>query len=733
MTESSLDIDFSSIDEDVSVLSSVLENTALFSTADRQQTTSDDLRTLEALPQSPTNKRQSPSSEVSRSPKGAKHHTFDFSKISKTPLIATFSLPIVNRQTVDSNTYDLGYLLDAQVQKRAQGAHRFTLSQPPYKSAKQSSERRSSSRAGFAEDSLDLFQSSQLGGVCNVKERFWDKAAYVQEKLEILRADKELEEMAACTFSPRTNPSVSHRPRSSQEFANSMQDFVKARETKLEVLRSERTGEGSGLRPFTPEICAKSRLIAERISPKASTVYDRLHAKKRTTLELKLDRLQKTNSHQVLSPSSYQKKDQTTGDSLPAEAVKKLNAIPEAKGRPSKHLASKSEAILLKKLLIDFEQSSFNYEGSRLNCMQTKELMQKLQFVSDTTHDLLVDMWRELHGDTQHSIAKSALLQFLGAVLGLDVPQRYIPDERKVSRAQREQWHGKFIDFYRHKSVKVPAEKRLVDKFVQPTFSPKIDINSRKLQEKASKARLGNRGQTIGDLLLGDRSRINEKLELLKAEQKQAEAAECTFKPVLVARPTSIMTAACGSEALYRYSKLQRQMRVDKQQTAETERRVKELKGCTFKPKTNSCLSSPKDSMIARPSFQFSSTELRTTQELQRGQRTPRTNPQSPKICAKTPHKSGQACSKATVTKAFRKTSQHSSSTAISKQGSTASLHSSRSISRTQSFTSTAAKGTVSGQPQDLEANFRLSIPLPRDILEVTDKEMSLVVEDLAN
>jgi hypothetical protein len=62
----------------------------------------------------------------------------------------------------------------------------------------------------------------------------------------------------------------------------------------------------------------------------------------RTTFELKLDRLQKTKSHQVLSPS-YQKKSQTTGDSLPAEAVKKLNAIPEAKGRPSKHWANKAE------------------------------------------------------------------------------------------------------------------------------------------------------------------------------------------------------------------------------------------------------------------------------------------------------------------------------------------------------------------------------------------------------
>jgi hypothetical protein len=439
-------------------------------------------------------------------------------------------------------------------------------------------------------DSLNLFQSSQADSNCDVKERFWDKAENTQKKLEAMRAEKESAEMAACTFSPMTNQLTSSR-RTISEFADDVKGFLKAKEAKLEALRSDhRTSEASEFRAFTPELCSKSRLMVERQRQRPSSEYAQLHQRKRSLLELRLERLQETEvfdyTPKINKRSSSLHRAQSIGDILHGDAVRRLNAIPEVEDKPLKYMASKSSSILYRKLVSDFEATSADYEGDRLNYTQLKDLMERLQLTSaPDASEGLTDVWRELKGDATGRVSKGALLQFIGAVLGLVVSQPCIGTAQKVSKEQMKQWHAKFIGLYQHRTIQVPAEMRLADRFVSPSFTPALDSKSRKLHTKVYRSRKEqSQSQSIGDFLHTEKQRLKQQLDQIQRDKEQAEAAECSFKPALVARPKTAMSGKCGSEALYKYSKEQRLTRLEKQKAAETERRLKELGNCTFRP-----------------------------------------------------------------------------------------------------------------------------------------------------
>lgn len=509
MSESSFDMDFEDIDEGTSVASIAHSSVMHQSIAPQQpEVIIDDDPSIEV--------GESNAEEIEKldylkngAGKPSKQPTTDFSNISHFPL----GLPQVTKQTVDSNTYDLDYLLDFHIQRRAHGNHRFALSPTPsggYTSTISKS-RTAKSKPRMPEDSLDLFTSTITNGNCNVKERFWDKAAQTQAKLQGLRLDKEEVERAACTFTPSINE-ASYQRRSNSEFADSITDFIKSKNEKIEALRASITPLVVE-RSFTPELCKRSRTIVERRGLSVSSSTDRLHMRKRSLLDMRLERVQEAEvfnfSPVINKRSSALKRDEGHLSFLASprgiRAGRPNSPIEELDNRPAKFMAKKSEAILMRRLLTDFEHCTTEYEGSRLNYTQAKELMEKLQFTSSYSQDSLVDMWKQLQGDAHNSIKKPILLQFLGAVMGLELPQGYIDDKDRVSKEQRELWHRQFIEFYQYRSIQVPADKRLKDLFVRPCFTPTLDDNSRRLHEKVNKARKEETNRhSIGDFLLNE-------------------------------------------------------------------------------------------------------------------------------------------------------------------------------------------------------------------------------------
>lgn len=224
--------------------------------------------------------------------------------------------------------------------------------------------------------------------------------------------------------------------------------------------------------------------------------------------------------------------------------------------------------------------------------------------------------------------------------------------------------------------------------------------------------------------LYDSKQRLDNKLENMKLEKDQADAAQCTFKPTLVARPASAM-ASCGSEALYKYSKQQRQTRKEKEQLAATEKRLKDLSDCTFKPVTNSTLASPRASLqgsfitVNKSKLSealASKLEKANTPKTARQAYRPTTKANIKTIASAPSRKSSNLSNFTTVFKAS-KTSKPSSrgsaqslSTNLSRQPSIGSLHTSRTVSQKQSIASAVKQSQLSIQPEEDEVLLSLKV-----------------------
>jgi len=504
------------------------------------------------------------------------------------------TLPTVNLQTVDSNTFDLDLMLSTKAQRRAQGGHRFAMSPSPsgrmsspknFISANKSQAGKYGYRLPVGGYSVPI--SPKPTSNCDVQERFWDKLERTQNRLQEQRIDKDRSELADCTFVPMTNMSSNYIRRSNSEFAQSVDEFLKTKASKIEDMRREQFSLTVDTRAFTPSLCSRSRSIVQRRGLSTSSVYDRLVKRKRSILEMKLDRLKDQEVFSYIPTINFRSANHSrtqSVDDLNYSSSKSRNLV-ESKFRLDAK-AKKTDAILLKKLLDDFEAATQHYEGDSLNYTQVKEVMVKLSFAPPEGSDSVVQMWKVLQAKGRTH--KDSMLQVLGAALRVNVPLKYIQKAPKLTDAQKKKLYHQFRDFYLHKTGNAESSKRLQDRFESPSFRPKIDEKSQKLQAKVYHSRKGDSaGGSIGEALHKEHAKITKKIEAKRRDKEVEDNKECSFKPTFVARPSSSMGGSYGSEALYQHSKEQQKSRAEKKELAEAQRELKETEGCTFSPIIN--------------------------------------------------------------------------------------------------------------------------------------------------
>lgn len=589
MSDSSFEVDLEDIDEGTVVASIATSSNILQSSVPPQVAWKDD-----SMSQAASNQLSSDSSKSNHVRSEVKERSLNFGSISSMPL----GLPTLNRLTTDSNTYDLEYLLNKKVQRRAQGDHRFALSPTP--SALPSTTKnfiaKNKGQAGKfgPRKAFERFTTAAVQTVtenCDVQERFWDKAARTEEKLRLLREEQDQMKVEGCTFSPQTNLTLPYRRRSNSEFAENVENFLTARDSKLDMLRSEQQLSLSvDTRAFTPSLCARSRTIVERQGQRASSAFERLHSRKQSRFEMKLERLKSTEvfsfSPKINSSSALLSRTTSVHNLLYDDAITRHSRACGGEDSPQRHLAKKSNGILLAKLLSEFDLATGLEEGPRLNYSQVKDVMTQLKFVPAEGSETLLDMWNELGGKAEGGVHKDSMLHFLGAVLCLEMPRT--SPALQLTKERKAQLHSKYHEFYLHRTVQSAMEKRMDSRQAIPSFTPQLDKNSLKLHAKVYKARSQHsKGQSIGDLLGFERQKTKDKLEQRRQQQEVQESSQCSFKPSLVSKRSSDSSASCGSAALFQYSKEQKQTRAELIKHAEAEKLRKETEDCTFSPVIN--------------------------------------------------------------------------------------------------------------------------------------------------
>lgn len=592
MSDSSLELEFEDIDEGTVVPSVVPSVTVVSSSLPPQIVVPDDSLEVDdsdlisELSENPSVQKRTAISEL-------KERTLDFGSISSFP----HGMPTLNRQTIDSNTYDLDCLSDLKVQKRAQGSHRFALSPPPVSRPKNTKNFVARNRGLAGKFGLrvpvrgfTVYNQSKSSVPIDVQERFWDKAAKTQMKLSEFRREKEQEEIADCTFTPRTNLISPFRRRSNSEFADSIEDFLKTRASKIEELRRDQFSLTVDTRPFTPSLCTRSRVLTEKRGASACSFHERLSRRKRSVLEMKLNRLkdQEVFSYMptINTGSTMLSRSQSVNERLTNKGLRSVSSLANAPAKAFK--APKTDRILISKLIADFEAATDHIEGSRLNYTQAKDVMAKLSLSPAEGNDSVVQMWKALESTSHKGTTKQALLQFLGAALRIEVPCVYIDSVPPLSSVLKAKISQDFPEFYRYKTAVVESQKRLADKFVSPSFKPEINRKSRKLKDKAYSARqIDTEDISIGTMLHNEHEKTQRKIEAQRKDTELLQNSLCTFKPELIARPASSMGGSYRSETLYQHSKEQLKNRAEKRQLTQALRELKETEGCTFEPAIN--------------------------------------------------------------------------------------------------------------------------------------------------
>ena len=368
---------------------------------------------LAANPKEPAKSNKSPGKRNDKKVRIADHFDFEIPKMH--------GIPILNKDTVNPNTFDLNYLLSPQVQKIAQSGHRLTQSHTtsagkiatcPKNHIKKNimnSKKMGGSTSNKELPPVDIpeliiSKKSKL----DVEERFYKKAKQTEEKIKNLKALKEIEEVNGCTFKPTIKSK--REAKTYEEFYEYMKHFTDKKNKKIQSMKDEeeKTLEKSLDFSHQPKLCEKSIQMIARKSDLEESTFDRLHklykgTGKSSTVSGRESIVSeaKTEENSLSFHPTVNKKSQMLNRSEPVEkilyddALRRINKekyppLPQA----TKFITSKSEKVLIEKLKRDFEEAfcclEADFSGG-INYTKTIELFKLLYLVREAASSRILE------------------------------------------------------------------------------------------------------------------------------------------------------------------------------------------------------------------------------------------------------------------------------------------------------------------------------------------------------
>lgn len=478
------------------------------------------------------------------------------------------SLPVLNRDTENKDTYDIEYILDTQ--KKVKGTHRFANqidAKVPVRATDLSD--RHYIRKNI-EDTIRPKLSLQGSTInpekllpppkpakqqpANFVQRLYQYRDQVQEKLKQAKEQLLQDELDKCTFAPTLAKfELNRTPKQPQDFYH--EGVVKARENKQKAadLRREMTAEPSS---FRPEIDAHSLKLLEKKGRSQKPVHDKLYRSIRSTVTRQITEGQFLHSKSLekgrdltfkptINPKSEEMVKEKRGNlQLYEEALKKSSKpISDVKQYQPKLLSKHSEKMLQAKFEEELK-TAWNQAGASeaISLEQLEKCLEALGLRPRTGLDQPVkDIWEALEGETRGGVKMQALQTFLKAILRFRAGIKVIPDNKETARfgsykddnfiftdkqLKRAQVHFRCLFEAQSSLIKLssPDHFRSLESF---SFHPEI------LTSFASQRSSMTSLVCVETRLMAEKQRKLEKLEKIRAAVHSQQMAECTFTPSL--------------------------------------------------------------------------------------------------------------------------------------------------------------------------------------------------------
>lgn len=437
----------------------------------------------------------------------------------------------------------------------------------------------------------------------DVKERFYKHQEKVKEKIEKLSEKIKEQEIEECTFKPTILNK--NRTRTVNEFLAHMQKFEENKKDKVISKLKEQELEVKKLKKIAkPKLCKNSRRIVEKLEVRD---IDKL-AKAKVTVEVKKD----VNSFRpnVCAKSKELYREKKVEDILYEDAVRR--ASKPAASTPtirSKFASSNSEKVLLDKFKKDFDEhfSYLDIEGNGyINYTKFTTLLYNMNFLSRSSSkisrqkQLALEIWTLIGGEELNTIHYTNLQSILTCIMNYKDPE--IPSHNNtpslgylinntfcINPSELKKIHQHFFLLFEEKTLTKPKslENSVEESFYSETRKKKSDT-------------------VHEDKLIFEKTRLQEKWEMIRQQRLAEEISECTFQPQIVRGPRTIASSSDLNDSnlsqysffsetkssnqkrndiLFEYSKLFNQQRHNTSKVQLDNENLNEVKSCTFKPK----------------------------------------------------------------------------------------------------------------------------------------------------
>ncbi|CAG9335620.1 unnamed protein product [Blepharisma stoltei] len=470
-------------------------------------------------------------------------------------------IPLLNKETINKDTYDIEKLLNPKVQKAALQ----TLGL----------EKQISLPKSF---NLNLENETKpTPKVTDVANRLLENWEKVKAKKLANRAQSDQKEMEQCPFKPKIN-NTEAKNRSHDEFYEDMKKYL---DEKLKKIKNKQDENEELIRtkslelPFTPLLCAYSLKIesakAENTMPRHERLYQLHKSKDNQSLQSILrdksfastQMTQSTDDSQVLFHPTVNKRskelvrDSSVENILYQDALRRHHKSVDAPAPrvPDKVICSNSEKVLIEKLKNEFEDEWNLVDIDDTNIVtysRMLEILRSMYFLlnpkkQEEARLLTLDLWKILES-SYTPVNKESLVVALIAIMGFY--QEWMNDEEKfpnrlnLSKEQAKKLHFRNSLLYENRLSVV--NKSTINKTYREnydfSFKPQICAQSERLVTSSVDKKPRN-SDSLAVELYRERVKLQQKQDALKQKFSELELKDCTFAPRVKELPKSYQQA----------------------------------------------------------------------------------------------------------------------------------------------------------------------------------------------
>ncbi|OMJ69659.1 hypothetical protein SteCoe_32555 [Stentor coeruleus] len=439
-------------------------------------------------------------------------------------------------------------------------------------------------------------------GKVDIEGRFYKHQEKVNEKIKNLTKIMEEKQVEECTFKPTIlNKS---KTRSVPQFLRHMDKYNEFKKDRLKAKVDEKEKEIINvISKAKPRLCKKSLAIVEK---KAEIGVDRLaKAKAKTPLPQDKNPYKPTvnmRSHEMLREKRVDK-------ILYEDALRRYSKTVVGESNCNDRFTSeKSEKVLLDKFKREYAEI-FNYldleNTLTLNYTKFTTLLYNMNFMSRASskiskqRQLAVEIWSLLGGDQNSCITYSNLLKFLICLMNFRDPS--IRGHKKRNNL------GVLCEgvFCVNPPEAIKIHKYFIALYEERCYQRKNSLNNSFETTSINEGRKKS-DTRHEDMLIMEKTRLQEKWENIRQIKLSEEISECTFQPRITRGPQTISNSSDLNDSnvshyslysetkshtqrrndiLYDYSKIFNQQRHNSTKNHLEHDFSNELNGCTFKPK----------------------------------------------------------------------------------------------------------------------------------------------------